>query len=163
MQSNDTFLMDNTANGNYWEGICIDTCINITLIGNTANNNMDGIEISVSDNNTLTGNTANNNGDGIYLYESNYNILTGNMATNNSYAIYLFYSNFTSVIGNTLTENRHCFYEYGCIQNVIENNDCGAIPSFAGSSIILGLLITILVGIGIKKKLELHHVLKNIF
>jgi len=147
-------ISGNTANDNGRYGIYLnDGCNNNTISGNTAGNNLTtnqnlGINLRYCDNNTISGNTANDNDIyGIYLYNSDDNTISGNTANDNidagisllvsddnniknntinrnSLGILLDQSNNNTVSENTLIDNEYCIFEFECLDNIIENNNC---------------------------------------
>jgi parallel beta-helix repeat protein len=125
---------------------------------NIACDNLYGISIWVGYNNTLTGNTANSNTDGFTVGFGNNNTLTDNTANSNiDMGIYLRQSNSTRVTGNTLLGNDRCIVEEVCVDNLIENNDCGeeGVPGFTWSLVLLGFAGISLLAIALKRKEEL--------
>jgi parallel beta-helix repeat protein len=90
-QSSGNTLRGNTATGNQWSGIILDTdSCNNTVRGNTAELNSYGISLSGSSNeNTISGNTvAGNKYLGISLYwSSNSNVITNNVVRDNGLSV----------------------------------------------------------------------------
>ena len=113
-------LINNDCSSNY-NGIYLYNSKNITISGNTVNNNAEyGINLYHSNNNTVLGNIANNNFYGIDLYHSNNNTISGNDADlNNIYGLYLSYSNNNTVSGNNANYNK--VYGIHLYNNTINN------------------------------------------
>ncbi|MBA7659096.1 hypothetical protein ES703_67060 [subsurface metagenome] len=88
--------------------------------------NSRAISLHYCDNISISGNTANNNSqNGIYLYQSDYNTISGNTANYNTYGVYLRDSNYNTVSGNTLIGNDECIFEKNCQGNEFsDNGDC---------------------------------------
>ena len=101
-------------------------CDNNTISGNTANDNdIYGIYLYNSYDNTISGNTANDNIDaGISLLVSDDNNIKNNTINRNSLGILLDQSNNNTVSENTLIDNEYCIFEFECLDNIIENNNC---------------------------------------
>ena len=91
--SSNNILSENTANGNVFRGVLLDSMIPLFysdhnyLTENTANRNYRGISLLFANNNILTDNTANLNDDiGIEFVQSNDNNFTSNTVNSNAIA-----------------------------------------------------------------------------
>ena len=106
--TNNSFLINNTASVNIGIGIYLESSSNNSLANNTANSNSNYVGIWLylnSNNNTLFNNTANSNGvgNGVGIKvdsNSNYNNFTKNTANNNQYGIHL-----NTCLNNNITNN----------------------------------------------------------
>jgi parallel beta-helix repeat protein len=121
--TNNSKIMNNTANSNNDDGIRLSSSSGNRLTGNTANFNS-GASIWLSrssNNNNLTENTVNSNNEyGIYLLWSNNNTLTKNTANaNNEYGIYLFSSDNNNLTENTVNSNK----KYGIYLSDFSDNN----------------------------------------
>ncbi len=120
-------ISGNTLNNNLVKGIYLYLSNNNIISGNTANNNdVDGIQISLSYNNIISGNTANNNYlNGINLYIDSYNnTVSGNTANNNNDHGILLLQVYKNIIsGNTANNNdKNGMHLYWSNNNTISGN-----------------------------------------
>ena len=122
-------ISGNNVSFNENSGIYLETfCNNNTIMQNLANDNTGyGIHLrEYCDNNSILGNTASDNsGHGINLREycDNNNIINNTIIRNNL-GIMLHQSNYNTISENTLIDNGGCIFEFECIANIIENNNC---------------------------------------
>ena len=105
--TNQSMLLENTAQDNAVSGFYILKSNENTLLSNTAYNNVYGFMLSGSSDNILTSNTANNNGNyGFFLSSSSGNTLTSNIANdNNKYGFNLDISSSNILTSNTANNN----------------------------------------------------------
>ncbi len=105
-------------------GISIYSSNNITIAGNSANQNRgDGIRVYSSNNNTIANNNASlNDVDGIYLYSSENNTVAYNNASSCNTGIYIYYSSNNSVTENEANSNSW----YGVYIRYSDNNFVGS-------------------------------------
>ena len=111
-ECNNITISGNTVNNNKNDGIYLMECNDIYVSGNTANNNERegtcyGILLNKCNNISVSGNNVNDNDrGGIYLYFSYDISVSGNTASNNDMeGIHLYYSHDISVSGNTANNN----------------------------------------------------------
>ncbi|MFX1314179.1 MAG: nitrous oxide reductase family maturation protein NosD [Promethearchaeota archaeon] len=135
VQINNGQLIDNNCSFNGGDGIFLDWSDNITVFGNTANNNnYGGIMLNVFNNyNLISGNTANNNeGGGIFVggYCDNNTVLGNTVNDNNHGIINLANSDNNTYFGNTLNNNNKggiALYSYNLTLSGNILNNCGVI------------------------------------
>jgi parallel beta-helix repeat protein len=146
---------DNNISSNRIYGIRTDD-YGIGLYENSDNNHISlnmidnfiiGIIISSGDNNELLLNEIKENQNGIRLGQSNNNLIHNNTIDENEYGIHLIFSNNNNVRFNNLFGNEHCITEESCFGNIIEDNNCHAVPEIAGYELMLMFSITLAVSV----------------
>ena len=120
-------IITNNTISSYYKGIYIEYSVNITISGNTANNNVDdGIYLWYSNDITVSGNIINDNADdGIYLHDNCNNIrVSGNTINDNGDdGIYLWFCNDNTITGNTINNNTSAgIYIRGSDDNQVSGN-----------------------------------------
>jgi len=123
---NNNVIEDNTITNNIFNGISLDTSIDITISKNKICNNNIGIYLENSNGNNVTSgnNISNNVAEGIYIYSSSGNTISGNTVSNNNNGIYLYSSSGNKVIsGNNILNNNEGIYIYSSSGNTILGNN----------------------------------------
>jgi parallel beta-helix repeat protein len=105
--SNETVVMDNYCNSNFFHGISMDTCESSSVIDNTCNtNSMSAIYIYNCTSITVTSNTCFDNDFGIHLMEQGSHNVTWNFCANNTDSgIDLFNCDSNTIANNTSMDN----------------------------------------------------------
>ncbi|MFX1606005.1 MAG: nitrous oxide reductase family maturation protein NosD, partial [Promethearchaeota archaeon] len=99
--SEDSTVINNICNGNFFYGIFLHTCESSSVIDNICNEDpMAGIYIYNCSLNTVSGNTCNDSDFGIYLQERGSHVVTNNLCANNSDCGFYFDNCDLNVIAN---------------------------------------------------------------
>jgi len=129
-------IIQNILFNNSYIGIGLNESCNNYVFHNNANyqgkdaTSGFGVILFKSHNNTLSKNSVlHNTAIGILLGNSTYNNVTLNIANYNYLGLRLTQnSNYNNIIQNNLKENTYCYIvDNDCIENILEDNDCGFI------------------------------------
>lgn len=120
--SEDSTVINNICNGNFFYGIFLHTCESSSVINNICNEDpMAGIYIYNCSFNTVSGNTCNDSDFGIYLQERGSHVVTSNLCANNSNCGFFFDNcDLNTIANNTSIDNTM----YGItLQNMADFNN----------------------------------------